>query len=100
MIIQWHKQVKGNPYNHLKTHTPLTAGTSCSFKMTFKRPPCSTKWIDVNYKPLGCIILTMLIHFFTTHAIKRLILKNTRKCFPTCNGALKQTHKVQNAALQ
>ena len=48
-------------------------------KQHLKDSPCSTKWIGVSYKPLGCIFLTMWIHFFTAHAIKKLILKNTHK---------------------
>jgi len=66
------KGVKVNPYNHLEIHTPLMTRISCGFKRCLKDFPCFTEWIDVSYKPLGCIFLTMQIHFFTVRAIKKI----------------------------
>jgi len=70
-VSMW-KRVKGNPYNYLEEHTPLKTQTSCSFKTAFKDSLCSIEWIDVSYKPPGCIFLTRWIRFFTVHAIKKI----------------------------
>jgi len=57
----------------LRKHTPLTSQTSCGFKTTHLQDfPCCTEWIDVIYKPLGCIFLTIWIRFVTAHAIKNI----------------------------
>jgi len=70
--VSMRKGVKGNLYNHLEKHTPVMTRISCGFETIFKRLPCSTEWIDVSYKPLGCIFSTMWNRFFTAHAIKKI----------------------------
>jgi len=95
------KQVKGNLYNHLEKYTPVTTQTSCSLKQCLKDSPCSTEWIDVSYKPLGCIFSTIWSHFLTACAIKKdRFWKTYVNTFLLVIRHLYNAHKAQNVVLQ
>ena len=54
-----------NVYSHLENHTLLMTWVCCDavIVLNLRNLPCSDEWIDVGYKPLACMDITIWNQF-------------------------------------